>query len=86
MGQIAPPHTPVTATTIQQSLLTKSYMNRANVPPFPATSYPGRTHPAAIPKASQQQNKTSNAPVETPKQTTIQAQPVLRNKIAEITR
>jgi len=85
VGQIAPPPPPVTASTIQQSLLTKSYMNRANVPPYPPTAYPGRPHQAAVPKQSTSQ-QNNNTAMEATQLTTIQAQPVLRNKIAEITR
>lgn len=92
IGQMVPPHPPVTAATIQQSLLAKSYSNLNRVPPpqMQTGGYPSRSGVQPVQQKPNQQfyqqqgkSATSSEPI---KQTTIQAQPVLRNKIAEITR
>jgi len=94
---LPPPPPPVTVATIQQSL--KSYMNKPNplqaqiaayqsknvqqqmqnrVPPPQSYSQPQQPLP---PRSNQTQ-----AAAEPPQATTIQAKPVLRNKMAEITK
>lgn len=90
VGQLQPPPPPpITAATIQQSLISKSYssMNRA-VPPPPIQGYPPRQQPTQKSGQPYYQQGKAGQPhqAEAAKQTTFQAQPVLRNKVAEITR
>lgn len=87
--QPAPP--PVTATTIQQSLLNKAYSNLNRVPPpGQQTQYRSNPNPNQNPPAPQhsRQPNSNKPPVETlgAQAVQIQAQPVLRNKLAEVTR
>lgn len=93
---VPPPPPPVTASQIQQSLINKQYASLSRVPPPPMSAYSQRAQTQQQTQGQkqnfynqqQQQQSSSKAsvPDATPKQTTIEAQPVLRNKIAEITR
>lgn len=101
-GHLVPPPPPITASQIQQSLLNKQYASLNRVPPPPMSAYSQRNQPGQQQPQhpgqkqnfyNQQQQQQSGAkssqsvvPEATPKQTTFEAQPVLRNKIAEITK
>jgi len=93
LQQPAPP--PVTASTIQQSLLNKAYSNMNRVPPpsSQAGGYQRAGHqppppPPPRPQQGQQGFNQPNKPTEVVSKPAvqIQAQPVLRNKLAEVTR
>lgn len=95
---VPPPPPPVTASQIQQSLINKQYASLNRVPPPPMSAYSQRGQPQQqnqqqpqgqkqnFYNQQQQSGSKASAADATPKQTTIEAQPVLRNKIAEITR
>lgn len=88
-GQLPPPP-PVTAATIQQSLLSKTYSSLNRVPPPPAAGYASRNAPSAPGQGRNQQgqqfNQAAGKGAEPKQAVQIQAQPVLRNKMAEVTR